>query len=615
METLSIPSSPVYQRILQYSTTVTELLSGKEQRVSNWQTPRRAWQLAFEKGPVTLDTLVAFFRSQKGMLGVFKWMDPEGIERYVRFGNDVLKAAVSWGRYGRIDVLLSEAVPPPESHPTEMPVFGRASIASLEDGTLIGDGVPRLEDSPLPGFGKRLVVEEGTMNRIPYSDPTDLEQIPAKSNVTIAAAGGVSGNFSGGVVFADNSISRYAYFQPMLSPTTEYTISAYIRMEDGGEPVVGIRPDTGDFCLVIDGHYVTIPAQIRDLGDGLYRVSSQRLTADPVNLLNCGVAKYTSSSARTFQVSGFQVEEKPYATGYMATAGTADSRSDETVVFPTTALSMDGGFTLDADVWITSPAIRQKPGQHPAVFSIRAGNGGNGISLAHSDNSSDWRIETYSDEGNFKFAAIPDSFTPVGSMARFRVTVSRTAVRVYINNELRAAIPYPYLPTSLGVCSFGSDGTGNFLNATFDGLCVSRGAMTKPAPLGGPLVVQDQTVLYMPFDSGFSFNSLLGVAPAACYELGMQFSTTMTPESAGRQQAFANWETPRRQWNLEFSVDRLDLARLTSWFELRRGQHEAFDWVDPDGIIRRVRFAGDQLQSDVTWGGYAQVKTSLIEVI
>jgi phage-related protein len=103
-------------------------------------------------------------------------------------------------------------------------------------------------------------------------------------------------------------------------------------------------------------------------------------------------------------------------------------------------------------------------------------------------------------------------------------------------------------------------------------------------------------------------------ARAVGYRLKIQFKTGIFGFDAGAEQRQSEWDTPRRAWTLTFLKDETDYDAFVAFFEARKGAGESFDWTDPRGVARRVRFLGDILEMDVE-GGIASFETTLIECL
>lgn len=100
----------------------------------------------------------------------------------------------------------------------------------------------------------------------------------------------------------------------------------------------------------------------------------------------------------------------------------------------------------------------------------------------------------------------------------------------------------------------------------------------------------------------------------AGYTLKMKSNTAITELGSGREQRRANWANVRRAWDLMFKKDSADLGAILSFWEARLGSWEAFDWTDPNGVARKVRFSSDDLEVGPIINGYGTMKLTLMQV-
>lgn len=115
-----------------------------------------------------------------------------------------------------------------------------------------------------------------------------------------------------GIYYGDNSVRRIAFFSTTTIVGKEYTFSVFVKMTDGSIPSVG-NTATDDFRMW-NGSATTNGLTITDVGGGIYRCSVVRVATSTTN--NVAVEKQTYNSAKTFEVSGFQLVDgsipKPY---------------------------------------------------------------------------------------------------------------------------------------------------------------------------------------------------------------------------------------------------------------------------------------------------------------
>lgn len=138
--------------------------------------------------------------------------------------------------------------------------------------------------------------------------------------------------FTNGLAFGNNSVQRSATKSISVTSGTAYSISFFVIMDDGNAPVVGTTNSTGDFSITLNATIATTKLE-RLIGSNVYRVSAS-ITAGATSSQAAGIIKYTGQSARTFRITGIQVETGLRATSYIATTGSTASRSADVLTVP-----------------------------------------------------------------------------------------------------------------------------------------------------------------------------------------------------------------------------------------------------------------------------------------
>ena len=94
-----------------------------------------------------------------------------------------------------------------------------------------------------------MLLEPQRTNLFLNSEPTSNEN--ASGGITYESFNWFLG-FSNCIKFGDDSSLRFRY-GATVSATTQYTISAFVIMDDLSEPLVGVSSVTGDFAFVCGG--------------------------------------------------------------------------------------------------------------------------------------------------------------------------------------------------------------------------------------------------------------------------------------------------------------------------------------------------------------------------
>lgn len=204
---------------------------------------------------------------------------------------------------------------------------------------------PRIDYDPATLAVRGLLVEAQSTNLLTHSGiDTGIAGMGNKSNVADATISWL-GAFTAGVAFGNNSVTRTAYITNNLNAAgTVYVLSVFVKMDDGLAPNFGSNAGTYDAALVVGGQ-LAATVTTTAIGGGIYRISASR-SHTATNTAN-GVIKYNSNSARSFVVTGYQLEVGTTATSYIPTTTAAVTRAADNVEILTSDLRLNaaaGGF-------------------------------------------------------------------------------------------------------------------------------------------------------------------------------------------------------------------------------------------------------------------------------
>lgn len=189
---------------------------------------------------------------------------------------------------------------------------------------------PRFDYDPVTLQAKGILIEEQRTNLLTQSEFVNgVVDAPTRAGLVSATA---FAGFAGGLAIGyDGSTLTYAYKSISAIGSTQYSLSVFIRMDDGLAPTLGGATSISalnDFVLNIAGSIVpSADCTISNVGGGLYRVSAKLTTpATPANT-HAGVLKYGSNSPRTFKITGYHLEVGAFPTSYIPTTNAQVTRS------------------------------------------------------------------------------------------------------------------------------------------------------------------------------------------------------------------------------------------------------------------------------------------------
>ena len=202
--------------------------------------------------------------------------------------------------------------------------FARTSIATrVNKSGLIEEvltGIPRLDYSD--GTCPSLLLEPTSTNFAVYSEAISTSYSP--NNLTQTPNYGISpdGNLTSTRAVLNNlTDSRTSFNNTSLVNGTEYTFSAYYK---------GVIGQTTYMYFLSSAGGVNVSKEI--VFNGQWQRESITFTAGSANNFTYIVdVRQGTSTATDFEVWGVQVEENSYATSYIKTVGTAQTRVADTV--------------------------------------------------------------------------------------------------------------------------------------------------------------------------------------------------------------------------------------------------------------------------------------------
>ena len=150
------------------------------------------------------------------------------------------------------------------------------------------------------------------------SEPTANES--AAGDISYGSYSWGLNGFSNATIFGDNSVLRYRY-GGSTTIGVEYTLSAFVIMDDNSEPDVTNLSSSGDFSLVVSGSVGVGVISKTNISGNIWRVSKVKTAVDSTT--SNGIVKYTTQSAKGFKVVGYQLEESSSAGNYILTDGAA----------------------------------------------------------------------------------------------------------------------------------------------------------------------------------------------------------------------------------------------------------------------------------------------------
>jgi hypothetical protein len=208
------------------------------------------------------------------------------------------------------------------------------------------DNTARFDYNPVTSVALGLLIEEARTNLLTNSEfPNGITDAPTRGGFVTATTfyGLTVAPGTGLAIGWDGVTTTFAYKSFAVTGSTLYTMSAYVKMTDGGVPAFGSASATNpanDFVFIVGSNSVsTTTYTVTAVGNGVYRVTGTITTAVSPGS-NCGIVKYNTNSSRTFTISGYQLELGGFATSYIPTLGSSVPRNADSAVMTGTNFSI-----------------------------------------------------------------------------------------------------------------------------------------------------------------------------------------------------------------------------------------------------------------------------------
>jgi len=103
------------------------------------------------------------------------------------------------------------------------------------------------------------------------------------------------------------------------------------------------------------------------------------------------------------------------------------------------------------------------------------------------------------------------------------------------------------------------------------------------------------------------------------YSSFVEFNTIIDEKFTGSEQRRNAWTNPRRKWNIELELNKINRESLVNFFIAQKGKFKAFNFVwqtdkGGDGETYLVRFDTDELNLNILPKGYATFSIPIIQV-
>ena len=348
--------------------------------------------------------------------------------------------------------------------------FSRGSSATRlnEQGLIesIASGLPRIDYTS--GFGS-LLLEPQRQNSYNYSEPTSNE---GTSSGTTYESFDWSLGFTNCVRFGDNSVIRFRY-GASVAASTQYTISAFVIMDDLSEPEPSTSSILGDFSFVVGGSTSGTVNQNISYGNNIYKVSATITSGTKAN--NNGIVKYTTQSSKGFRVVGWQVEQGSYATSYIVSnSGSATTRSADVANNSGNAdLFNDSEGVLYAEISALANYNTQR------WLSLSDSTHSNVVKIGLLNSATDFRFAIEVRSGGSTQAFMTYNFGAVTpTMTKIAIKFKQNDFALWVNGVERATDTSGNTPTGLSELSFDRGDGGQDFEGNVKCVAVFKEALT-----------------------------------------------------------------------------------------------------------------------------------------
>lgn len=213
--------------------------------------------------------------------------------------------------------------------------FERASSATSfrADGLMVTNlpNIPRVYSDPNVMQLKGFMIEPASTNLLSDSGILDgILSFSTRSSVGLTPVDTLwnMGTFLDKGMKLDLSASiAYCYKGYTFTVGASYIFSFYVKLSDSA------LPTRSDFRINVQGDTLFLDhssVSIEPMGNGVYLISAPFV--GKASALYVGVAKYTNDSAKSFVVTGFQVEESTRKTSYIPTTTASATRLADKLV-------------------------------------------------------------------------------------------------------------------------------------------------------------------------------------------------------------------------------------------------------------------------------------------